>query len=127
KPLAPPAPAPTPTPVNKLPGDDEARPSHYWTWRLFHDGYTLADCMAIRSLDRELILDHALRAIDAGWPVDASWFLSAEQIATFAQVIGPKEPTRIRPLLEQLPRGTRYEDVQLYLKCRQSQGQTGGG
>jgi ATP-dependent DNA helicase RecQ len=116
-----PTPAPQPTVIGKLPGNDEARPTHYWTWRLLHDGYTLADCMAIRSLDRELILDHALRAIDAGWPVDANWFLSAEQIATFAQVIGPNEPTRIRPLLEQLPRGTRYEDVQLYLKCRQSQ------
>lgn len=109
-----------PAVIANLPGDGEAKPTHYWTWLLLHDGYTLAECMAIRSLDRELILDHALRAIDAGWPVDAGWFLSAEQVATFAQVIGPNPPARIRPLLEQLPRGTRYEDVQLYLKCRAS-------
>lgn len=99
----------------------EPRPTHYWTWRLLHDGYSLEDCIAIRGLERELVLDHALRAIEAGWPVEARWFLSSEQIAAFDQVIGPAEPARIRPLLERLPRGTRYEDVQLYLKCRQSQ------
>lgn len=100
----------------------EPRPTHYWTWRLLSDGYSLDECIAIRGLERELILDHALRAIEAGLSVDARWFLSADQITTFEQVIGNDDPSRIRPLLERLPRGTRYEDVQLFLKCRRSAG-----
>jgi hypothetical protein len=38
-------------------------------------------------------------------------------LKSFAEVIGPDQPSRIRPLLSRLP-GTRYEEVQLFLKCR---------
>ena len=100
----------------------ETKPAHYWTWRLLDRGFTLDECVAIRGVARELILDHALRAIDSGWPVEARLFLSGEQIAAFETIIGPDDPTRIRPLLDRLPHGTRYEDVQLFLKCRRSRG-----
>ncbi len=91
-------------------------PTHYWTWRLLSAGFTPQECAAIRSLAREVVLDHALRAADGGQPIDAAWFLSREQIAEIRRVIGPAAPERIRPLLERLPRGTRYEDVQLVVK-----------
>jgi ATP-dependent DNA helicase RecQ len=94
------------------------RPSHYWTWRLLQAGFTVSDCEAIRGLDREVVLDHALRAIESGWPVDVLWFLRAEQVQSLDEVIGSAEPSRIRPLLSKLPASVRYEDVQLYLKCR---------
>jgi hypothetical protein len=81
-------------------------------------GFSVAECMAIRGLEREVVLDHALRAADAGWPVDPGWFLSPESLQAFATIIGPEMPERIRPLLAQLPAGTRYEEVQLFLKCR---------
>jgi hypothetical protein len=74
--------------------------------------------MAIRGLEREVVLDHALRAADAGWTVDPGWFLSPESLQALGAVIGPETPERIRPLLAQLPAGTRYEEVQLFLKCR---------
>jgi len=104
-------------------GSDAAAPgpvagSHYWTWRVLASGFSVAECMAIRGLEREVVLDHALRAADAGWTVDPGWFLSAESLQALAAVIGPETPERIRPLLSQLPAGTRYEEVQLFLKCR---------
>ncbi len=92
-------------------------PGHYWTWRLLSAGLTPEECMAIRGCERDVVLDHALRAAESGWPVEASWLLSGQAIALLAEVIGPEEPARIRPLLSRLP-GVRYEEVQLFLKCR---------
>jgi hypothetical protein len=34
--------------------------------------------------------------------------------------VGPSEPQRLRPLLSQLPPQVRYEELQLYLKCRRA-------
>jgi hypothetical protein len=92
--------------------------SHYWTWRLLEAGFTPTECAAARGLTEEVVLDHALRAADNGLGIDAQWFLSAEQIATIRNVVGETAPERIRPLLAKLPRGTRYEHVQLVLKSR---------
>ena len=97
-------------------------PGHYWTWRLLTAGFTVDECMAIRGCERDLVLDHALRAADSGWTVEAGWLLSGEVLARLAEVIGPDEPERIRPLLARLP-GVRYEEVQLFLKCRGARGE----
>jgi ATP-dependent DNA helicase RecQ len=116
-PTAPLAPPPA------MPANDESvslggqSPTHYWTWRLLARGFTVDECMAIRGLDREVVLDHALRSVDSGWNVELGWFFPTEVLKNFAEVIGPDQPSRIRPLLSRLP-GTRYEEVQLYLKCR---------
>jgi hypothetical protein len=100
-------------------------PSHYWTWRLLVGGFTVEDCMAIRGCEREVVLDHALRSADAGWQVEPRWFFSSELLNTLTELIGPNDPTRIRPLLSRLPAGIRYEEVQLFLKCRSAR-QTSG-
>jgi ATP-dependent DNA helicase RecQ len=105
-------------PVVSAPAVSGLKPSHYWTWRLLSAGFTVEDCQAIRGMEREVVLDHTLRAIDSGWPVDVHWFLRPEQVVALETVIGPEPPARIRPLLAKLPQGMRYEDVQLYLKCR---------
>jgi hypothetical protein len=78
--------------------------------------------MAIRGLAADVVLDHALRAADCGWPVQADWFLTPGLIGRLEKLIGNEPPARIRPLLARLPSGTRYEHVQLYLKCRQQAG-----
>ncbi|HWB09596.1 MAG TPA: RecQ family ATP-dependent DNA helicase [Pirellulales bacterium] len=105
-------------------GDTEAaaarpggQPAHYWTWRLLTSGFTVDECMAVRGCDREVVLDHALRAADEGRPVEMTWFLSAEMIERLTEAIGTNPPGRIRPLLSKLP-GVRYEEVQFFLKCR---------
>jgi ATP-dependent DNA helicase RecQ len=94
------------------------QPTHYWTWRLLSSGFTPDECAVVRALDPEVVLDHALRAADAGLPIQAGWFLSEEQIRQIEAVVGSPGVARIRPLLERLPRGTRYEAVQLVLKAR---------
>jgi ATP-dependent DNA helicase RecQ len=135
--LNPPEPAQAPTAANELPSQATAgetctarapvesepggEPSHYWTWRLLSAGFTPDECAVIRALSREVVLDHALRAADAGFEIDAGWFLAPELVAEIRRVIGPEAPARIRRLLEKLPRGTRYEDVQLVAKSKPAQ------
>jgi ATP-dependent DNA helicase RecQ len=58
----------------------EAAPSDcYWTWRLLNDGYSLADCVAIRSLDEQTIVEHLAEALDQGRTVDLRWVVTTEQ------------------------------------------------
>ena len=101
-----------------VPASVAGQPSHYWTWRLLCAGFSVEECTAIRGCERDVIWDHTLRAAEAGWKVEAAWFLSAEMIDRIAEVVGSEPPSRIRPLLASLP-GIRYEEVQYYLKCRQ--------
>ena len=96
------------------------RPSYYWTWRLLSQGFPAEECLAIRGITREALLDHVLQAAENGLEVRAAWCLSAETIAALDAVVGDNRPKQIRPLLAQLPPGTRYEEVQIYLKCRSS-------
>jgi ATP-dependent DNA helicase RecQ len=94
------------------------QPSHYWTWRLLSSGFGPEECAAIRGLSGDVVLDHALRAADSGLPIQSDWFLTPSLIGRLHKLIGDEPPERIRPLLARLPAGTRYEHVQLYLKCR---------
>jgi ATP-dependent DNA helicase RecQ len=95
----------------------ETQPTHYWTWRLLSSGFSVEECMVVRGCERDIVLDHALRAADEGWRVEMSWLLSAETIQRLTEAIGTSAPSRIRPLLPKLP-GVRYEEVQFFLKCR---------
>ncbi len=108
-----------PTPAELADRETGELPGHYWTWRLLAAGFTPEECMAIRGCERDVVLDHALRAADSGWAVEAGWLLSGEALTRLEEVIGPDEPDRIRPLLTRLP-GLRYEEVQLFLKCRRA-------
>jgi ATP-dependent DNA helicase RecQ len=121
-------------PVIDLPGESPAalarpstsnapamsRPPHYWTWLLLSRGFEAEECLAIRAITRETLLDHVLQAAENGLEVRLDWCLSPEMIAALDEVIGDKRPQQIRPLLAQLPPGTRYEEVQLYVKCSKS-------
>ena len=98
--------------------NDRVRPSHFWTWRLVTAGFSAAECEVIRGIGREVIIDHLSRAIDEGWPVRPEACFSPQLLAALEQVIGPGRPRQLRPLLAELPEGTRYEEVELFLKCR---------
>ena len=43
------------------------RPSYYWTWRLLSQGFPAEECLAIRGITRETLLDHVLQAAENGW------------------------------------------------------------
>ncbi len=95
-----------------------SRPSYYWTWRLLSQGFPAEECQAIRGITREALLDHVYQAAENGLEVRLDWCLSAETIAALENSVGDNPPKQIRPLLAQLPPGTRYEEVQIFLKCR---------
>jgi hypothetical protein len=63
-------------------------------------------------------LDHVLQAAENGLEIRADWCLPANTIAALEAAIGEKPPPPIRTLLAGLPPSTRYEEVQIYLKCR---------
>ncbi len=70
-------PAP-PLPVRKpaeLPPDNSiaAQPDEYWTWRLFHDGYSAEQIAAIRGRDLSSLVDDLVRAAASGRNVDPGW------------------------------------------------------
>jgi ATP-dependent DNA helicase RecQ len=103
----------------EMPGQSAALPGYYWTCRVLAAGFTLQECALIRGLTEEVVFDHVVRAAEAGCPVELGWLIPPERARRFEEVIGPEHPERIRPLLARLPRGTRYEEVQFFLKCRQ--------
>src|SRR5690606_23649477 len=71
-----------------------AEPTHYWTWRVLDAGFTVDECMAIRGLSRDVVLDHVLRSIDEGKAARAEWFLSPTVIRRLQARIGPTTPER---------------------------------
>ena len=99
------------------PGNAAVQPSHYWTWRLLSCGFTAEESAAIRGIRREALLDHALRAIEEGWPFRAEWCLSPELLAALEKLAGSEPYPPIRTLLPRLPPGTRFEEVDLFLRC----------
>ena len=94
-------------------------PPHYWTWRLFSAGFSLEEAMSIRGLSREVVLDHALRAAESGLAVRPEWVLYSGLLTALRSVVGDTRPDQIRPLLAQLPPGTLYEEVQIFLRTRE--------
>jgi ATP-dependent DNA helicase RecQ len=94
------------------------RPAHYWTWRLLAAGFHVDDCVAIRGMTREVILDHALRALEEGWPVRPELCVSAELAAALDGLVERDSIDTTDPLLAQLPKGTTRQEVLLYLTCR---------
>ncbi|MDA1056146.1 MAG: RecQ family ATP-dependent DNA helicase [Planctomycetota bacterium] len=98
------------------------RPSHFWTWRLLSDGYTLDDCIAARGLDEATIVSHLARSIDEGLAVQPSWFLTSEQLAVVEPLADLAPSERLRAIVADLPDNVRCEHVALYLKCISANG-----
>ena len=92
-------------------------PSYYWSWRLLSAQFTVQQCAEIRQVDEQAIWDHALMALENGLHIDPAWMLSSSLIKAIEEAIRCGTTNRVRPLLEQLPDGTRYQEVQLFLKC----------
>jgi ATP-dependent DNA helicase RecQ len=87
------APAPhEPQPIDRVESEAEARklPNEpasltlgresdpYWTWRLFHDGYSAHEIKSIRHRDLTALDDDLRTAAAAGLSVDPDWFSSLE-------------------------------------------------
>jgi ATP-dependent DNA helicase RecQ len=109
-----------PTRVNHVahPPASPASGPHYWTWRVLSAGFSADECRQIRGLDSETLFDHVLRAAREGQPIDAAWLLTNKQLAQLSAALDDATPARLRSLLENLPTGIKYRDVQLYLLSR---------
>jgi len=53
----------------------------YWTWRLFHDGYSAAQIERIRRRDTDSLANDLALAAQAGKFVDPSWIPAAEVVS----------------------------------------------
>jgi ATP-dependent DNA helicase RecQ len=98
------------------------QPSYYWTWLLLSRGFRAEECLLIRGITRDVLLDHVSQAAENGLAIQPEWILRQETIAALDRLVGDKRPDQIRPLLTRLPAGTRYEEVQIYLKSRRERG-----
>ena len=76
----------------------------------------------VRGVELETIFQHATQALDCGCPVDVRWFFNPETLRVLSDEIGSERPEQINPLLARLPQGFRYDEVQLYLRCREHGG-----
>lgn len=94
------------------------RPNFYWTWRLFQDGYSLAECRAIRDIDDQTLLDHLLRAANDGLAIQLDWVLNAEQHQLLAQVVDDSSSSGLRAMIDNLPPGIGVQHVQLFCQIR---------
>ncbi|MCA9123833.1 MAG: RecQ family ATP-dependent DNA helicase [Planctomycetaceae bacterium] len=93
------------------------KPTHFWTWRLFADGFTFDECLAVRRLDEETVISHLARSVDEGLSVQPNWFLTNEQLMLVEPLAELAPSDRLRAIVAELPDSIRYEHVALYLKC----------
>ena len=100
--------------ADKTPGE---QPSYYWTLRMLKAGFTSDECAAARGISPQVVVDHALQAIENGHTVQAQCFFSGEKLARLQEVVGTADPSDLSLLLPMLPKGTRLEEVLLFRKC----------
>lgn len=61
------------------------KPSFFWTWRLFADGYNLDQVAQIRGLDHESIIGHLTRAAETGLATQPEWVLHGDELRAMVQ------------------------------------------
>ena len=90
------------------------RPSHYWTWRLLHDGYSMDECLKIRRIKTSTALDHLVRACEDGLEMEIDWIINESELLVIEQIINntqlPASPSMA------LPAGIHYQHLQIFLK-----------
>ncbi|HEX5104595.1 MAG TPA: RQC domain-containing protein, partial [Pirellulaceae bacterium] len=111
-------PANSPSPTHRPDANHEARPPHYWTWRVLASGFSAEECQQIRGITADELCDHLLQAAKSGQPVEPRWVLTTEQMATLAKRFGNMPADRTRTNRAQLPPDVTDRQVQIYLLGR---------
>ncbi len=91
------------------------KPTHYWTWRLFDAGFSAGECMAIRNIDRQTLLKHALQAAEGGNVVAPKWCLSPETLATLEAAFASANPHNLESVMLRLSDQIGAHEVKLFL------------
>jgi ATP-dependent DNA helicase RecQ len=107
-------PAASPSHPSAVEAVREHLPGYYWTWRLLERGFSAADCAAIRSLDVETVLEHALAAARSAHPVPLAAFLGPAELEVMYAVLGLDATAAVDRLPEGLPPGVRSQHIELF-------------
>ena len=102
-----------------LPKPGQVRPDFFWTWRLFHEGYSLEHITQVRQLDRETVQNHMLRAAENRYSIDASWLIDPERQSVIIEFIESNTGKRIPQLLLSRPSEISSFELTLFLKSDQ--------
>ncbi len=94
-----------------------APPEHYWTGRLLSAGFSLDDCLAIRSLDRNTLLQHALAFVRAGGVVDLAKLIAPATLAMLA-VKSSKGIGTLDEFRRMVGAGVSAEEIELFWLVR---------
>ena len=127
-------PLPRIPPVNEAASDDYAPApigshgpiSHYWTWRLFTDGYTLQEILQIRGLTCDALLEHLHRAVAEQRAVSLEWALSDDEIATMAAACRGRDHVTATMLCEELRDAVSPPAVEFFLAAMANSKQIAG-
>lgn len=95
----------------------DRRPDFYWTWRVLSGGASQDECAAIRRLSLEQVFDHAVRAAEAGLPVQPQWVLPASVVHVLKQKCNGQVAPVLRRLAEELQGMATLPQIELFLKC----------
>jgi ATP-dependent DNA helicase RecQ len=112
-------PVASPSPTHRPDANHEARPPHYWTWRVLASGFSAEECQQIRGITADELCDHLLQAAKSGQPVEPRWVLNPQQLAALDRFVGKLPADRAASRLGNLPLGVKYRDVELYLLARE--------
>ncbi|HMP78564.1 MAG TPA: RecQ family ATP-dependent DNA helicase [Pirellulaceae bacterium] len=96
----------------------EIKPSFFWTWRLFTDGYSLDQVAQIRGLDHETIIGHLTRAAESGLETHCAWVLPADELRALGEASQGIADSDESKLYSVLLRQAHPATVTLYLKTR---------
>jgi len=100
------------------PDESSTQATHYWTWRLFEAGFSLDECVAIRNIDQETVLEHAVRAAGDGLHLDPRWCVSEETIEEIEASVEALNRNEIESVVPSLSERFGAPEVRLYLACR---------
>jgi ATP-dependent DNA helicase RecQ len=81
------------------------------TWMLWEKGGPLEEIAKKRGLTRSTIIEHLVRLIDEGRPVDLNRIISKERIALIEEAIALSGSERLAPIKVQLPQDVSYDEI----------------
>ena len=104
----------------------EVRPTFFWTWLLLHDGYSLDECIAIRQIGLNEVVDHLTRAAESQHPIDMEWLLDADAQKWLRENDTSHQNEEengisVRPLVESMPPAVTPQILELYRRCNGTQ------
>ena len=73
-------------------GVDGEQAEHLWTWRLAEAGFSLDECIAIRRLTQDEVLEQLTQAAIEGRPIDLRSLLGEQLLGEAEQLWREREP-----------------------------------